>query len=184
MRVANAENEKSKLQDQLKQCGDQLTKLQKDKDDEILEAKLEVARLQGVINAIEKSVDQVTTLNTSLQLDKDVLDDDRLHGQELDRKLIREEGFQHGFNEWCSSFIANDPDYSFENFDPETQKWASDFRIREAAFIKSKRVMLGLEEGEEEEGASRPQTQPNSSPPRTRHQLKARLLLKHVFIAK
>ena len=170
-RLANAETEKSKLQDKLKKYGDQLDKLTKDKDDEIMNVKLEVARLQGEVKAMETAVDQVTALNTSLRLDLDVLHDDRLHGWEQERKLVRDAGFTHGFNEWCSGFIANDPEYTFEKFDDETQTWVKDFKVREAASIKSKRVMLGLEEAEEdnEEGASPQtspiQTKPNSPPP-------------------
>lgn len=71
---------------------------------------------------MEHSVDQVTALSTSFQHEKDVLDNDRPNGWELERKLVREEGFTRGFNEWCSGFITNDPDYTFEIFDDETQK--------------------------------------------------------------
>lgn len=77
-------------------------------------------------------------LNTCLQLENDVLDDDKLHGRALEKKLVREEGFFYGFEEWFSDFIANDPEYNFKKFDAENQQWVKDFRVREAVSSRPK----------------------------------------------
>lgn len=105
-RLANSKNEKSNLQDKLKKYGDQLTKLKKEKDDEILRLETEMARLRGEMNAMEREVEKVTALNASLQLEKDTLNNGRLNEWTTEKKLVRDESFSHGFNEWCFGFIA------------------------------------------------------------------------------
>lgn len=78
-RLVTAKNDKNKLQDQVRKLETQFTQLQKDKDAKILQLQLEKSRLEGVVASMEKSVTQVIALNTSLKLEKDILDDDRLH---------------------------------------------------------------------------------------------------------
>lgn len=97
-----------------------------------------------MVAAMEKSVDQVTSLNTSLQLEKDILDDYRLHRWEQHKKLVREEGFANDFNDWFFSFIANDREYTFQNFDSETHQRVKDFRVRKLPQSKIKGSFLAL----------------------------------------
>lgn len=129
-RLATSENEKCNLQNQLKRYGGQLTKLKKKKDDKVLRFETEMARLLGEMDVVKKQVEKVTTLNTSLQLEKDIIDDERLNGWAVEKIRVKDEGFAHGFNEWCSGFITNDPENTFEKFDAETQQWVKDFRVR------------------------------------------------------
>ncbi|KAL8157174.1 hypothetical protein AgCh_002035 [Apium graveolens] len=91
------------------------------KNSEILELQLEKVRLNGHVTAMEKAVDE-------------------------EKRLVNQAGFTVGFEEWCSSFIANNPEYTFSKFDEETHKWVNDFKDRVADSIKNKRIILGLEE--------------------------------------
>lgn len=96
---------KSNLQDQVRKLEEKLEQQKKDSDAEKLSIRLEMACLQGQLSTVEKNITQVTTLKTSLQLERNVLDDDRLYGWEVEKKLVKAEGFAQGFNEWCSGFL-------------------------------------------------------------------------------
>lgn len=79
-RLAASENEKSKLQDRLKRYRDQLDKLKPNKDAEILELQLEKSCLEGVVASMENKVNKVSASNVALLVDKEVLEDEKLHG--------------------------------------------------------------------------------------------------------
>lgn len=146
MRLANAETEKTKFQDKIRSLEKHITSLIKEKDVEIPNLSTQKARLERQVAAMEKSIDQVITLNYFMQLELDFLNDNRLHGWKVEKKLVREAGFK----EWCYGFITNDPKYTFSIFDEETKKWVNESKVKEVDFVKDKRIALGLEEAEED----------------------------------
>ncbi|XP_074346878.1 uncharacterized protein LOC141685687 [Apium graveolens] len=105
-------------------------------------------------------MEDVISLNSTMQLDLDTLNNDRLHGWKEEKKLVYQNSFAAGFEEWYSGFIANDLEYTFSMFDEDTQKWVSDFRIGAADSIKNKRIIFGLEEDDASHAPSPLNTQP------------------------
>ncbi|XP_074359941.1 uncharacterized protein LOC141700068 [Apium graveolens] len=166
-RLAVTDTANSQAEDKVKSLEKHIALLTQEKDAEIrcLEGErahleTEKAVLEGNVSAMEKQMDSVIALNSTMQLELDTLNDDRLHGWTEEKKLVYQHGFQAGFEEWCSGFIANDPEYTFLKFDADTHIWVNDFRIRAAESIKNKRIFLGLEAEDASPDPAPLQTQP------------------------
>ena len=58
---------------------------------------------------------------------------------------IKAAAYEEGFKGYVLGFLATDPEYSWEKFDPDTRKWIEDFKKENGPAIAAKKVEIEAE---------------------------------------
>lgn len=111
--------------------------------------KNEVKDQEDILKTLnEKFTNQETEMAT-LKACLEYLDDQQKNGWQDVKKEISDENFAKHFNFYLVGFIANDLDYTFERFGPETVTEMEVFKKENALIFSERRIKLGLEKLED-----------------------------------
>lgn len=147
VRLKELEADKHKLSKQVKTAEQEVQRVCEERDAQYRVPKKELADQDEILQTLNDTIDAVNKENSKLKARP---------ACSIDHQKLEDENFEKGFNFYLLGFVANDTEYSFEKFGEETVVWGDDFKLKNVATIKQKRIELGLESLEEEDDASSP----------------------------
>ena len=62
-----------------------------------------------------------------------------------EKEAVQDAAYEEGFKGYVLGFLATDPEYSWEKFDPDTRKWIEDFKAENVVAIAAKKIEIEAE---------------------------------------
>lgn len=140
------ESNNSLLKRQLNEYDTKWQKELKAKDADLAFFKNEVKDQENILKNLHEKFNNQETELSQLKACLEDLEDLKANGWPDEKKMISNESFARAFNFYLVGFMANDPDYTFEKFGPETIAEMAQYRKKNALLIKKRRIELGLED--------------------------------------
>ena len=113
----------------------------------------EEARLKRTLQEKEDLLLDSKRENDLLSLEILQLKADQSNICQEEKEQIHGAAYEEGFTGYVLGFLATDPEYSWEKFDPDTRKWIEDFKAENAAAIADKKLEIEAALARPEQGA-------------------------------
>lgn len=156
-RLKALKGEKEKMSKQLKDTSSNIEKLKAELDHKDRYYKQKLTNQAEVLAGLNTTYDELEKEKDALVSQLDGLLEDQKNEWADVRQREKDASFEEGFKNYASDFLAVDPEYDFTKFREDMVKWISDFKVQHAAYIKEKRVAIGLEQATvDKEDASLP----------------------------
>ena len=81
------------------------------------------ARLRKELQEKEDIILECKQENTALSCENILLTENQTGNWEEEKEKLLGAAYEEGFRGYVLGFLATDPDYSWEKFDPDTRKW-------------------------------------------------------------
>ena len=142
------ELERTRLLKELKESKKALDSLSNAKN--ILEESLKIhaqeeARLKGELLDKDATILECKQENSFLSSEITLLKDDQANRWVSEAEKIKAASYEEGFKGYVLGFLATDPEYSWEKFDPDTRKWIQDFKSENESAIAAKKLEIEAE---------------------------------------
>lgn len=151
--LIQVEGNNSILKRLLKEIDTKWPKEIKSKDVDLTFLRKEVKDQEEMLKSLHEKFDNQETEMSQLKARRQYLEDQKENGWPDEKKEIQDDYFTRGFNFYLIGFMANDPDYTFENFGEETVGEMAEYMRENALLIKERRIDLVLEDPEKTEDA-------------------------------
>ena len=102
----------------------------------------EKARLKKELEETKGLLQECKEENTILSCENVLLKDSQSNTWEEEKEKIQGAAFEEGFKGCVLGFLATDPEYSWEKFDPDTRKWIEDFKTENVVAIAAKKLEI------------------------------------------
>ena len=142
------ELERTRLLKELKESKKALDSLSNAKN--ILEESLKIhsqeeARLKNELLDKDATILECKQEISFLSNKNALLKEDHTNQWSSEAERIKSASYEEGFGGYVLGFLATDPDYSWEKFDPDTRKWIDDFKKENGPAIAAKKVEIEAE---------------------------------------